>query len=179
MDILTMSETKLGKSFSKAQFLIKGFIEPYRLDRNSRGGRIMLFNRADISSKLLPIEKNSFEACYVGVNRLKIKWLLCCSHNPNQNNIHVHPTYLGVWLCINQVMKIILSGSDFNVGPDNIHKGSYDNFDMTNIIKEPTCFKNSENPSCFNLILTNRPEAFKVLVLLRQVFPIFIRWHSL
>ena len=68
-----MSETKLGKSFSKAQFLIKEFIEPYRLDRNSRGGRIMLFNRADISSKLLPIEKNSFEACYVGVNRRKIK----------------------------------------------------------------------------------------------------------
>ena len=87
-----MSETKLGKSFSKAQFLIKGFIEPYRLDRNSRGSRIMLFIRADISSKLLPVEKKSFEACYVGANLRKIKWLLCCSYNPNQNNIHVHPT---------------------------------------------------------------------------------------
>ena len=36
-------ETKLDESFPKGQFLIKGFIEPYRLDRNSKGGGITLF----------------------------------------------------------------------------------------------------------------------------------------
>ena len=52
------SEKKLDDSFPKGQFLIKGFTEPYRLDRNSQGGGIMLFIREDIPSKLLPIEKN-------------------------------------------------------------------------------------------------------------------------
>ena len=27
-------------------------------------------------------------------------------------------------------------------------------------LKEPTCFKNPENPSCINLILTNKPRSF-------------------
>ena len=58
IDILMRSETKLDDSFPKGQFLIKGFTEPYRLDRNSQGGGIMLFIREDIPSKLLSIEKN-------------------------------------------------------------------------------------------------------------------------
>ena len=41
----------------RAQFLIKGFSESYRLDRSSKGGGIMLFIREDIPSKLLSIEK--------------------------------------------------------------------------------------------------------------------------
>ena len=68
--------------------LIKGFSELYRLDRNSKGGGIMLFIREDIPSKLMSIEKNSIEAFYIEVNLWKIKWLLCCSYNPNKNNIH-------------------------------------------------------------------------------------------
>ena len=48
--------------------LIKGFSELYRLDRNSKGGGIMLFIREDIPSKLMSIEKNSIEAFYIEVN---------------------------------------------------------------------------------------------------------------
>ena len=36
-----------------------------------------------------------------------------------------------------------------------------DNFDLTNLIKEPTCFKNPENLSCIDLILRNRPWSFQ------------------
>ena len=35
------------------------------------------------------------------------------------------------------------------------------NFDLTNLIKEPTCFKNPENLSCIDLILRNRPWSFQ------------------
>ena len=74
-------ETKLDESFPKGQFLIKGFSEPYTLDRNSKGGGIMLLIRKDFPSKLMSIEKNSIEAFYVEANLRKIKWLLCCSYN--------------------------------------------------------------------------------------------------
>ena len=51
-------ERKLDHDFPKGQFLIKGFTEPYRLDRNSREGEIMLLFRV-APSELLYIKKNS------------------------------------------------------------------------------------------------------------------------
>ena len=35
------------------------------------------------------------------------------------------------------------------------------NYSLFNLIKEPTCFKNTENPSCIDLILTNFPKCFQ------------------
>ena len=51
---------------------------------------------------------------------------------------------------------------DFNVGPENTYIKSFcNNFDLTSLIKEPTCFKNPENPSCIDPIFTNRPRGFQ------------------
>ena len=33
-------------------------------------------------------------------------------------------------------------------------------FKLKNIVKEPTCYKNPENPSCIDLFLTNCPRSF-------------------
>ena len=53
IDVLLISETKVDVSFPSSQFILDGFIPPYRLDRMQHGGGIMLFIREDISSKLL------------------------------------------------------------------------------------------------------------------------------
>ena len=34
-------------------------------------------------------------------------------------------------------------------------------YNLKNLVKEPTCFKNVENPSCIDLILTNKPLYFQ------------------
>ena len=34
-------------------------------------------------------------------------------------------------------------------------------YSLNGLIKQPTCFKNSENPSCIDLILTNKPRSFQ------------------
>ena len=34
-------------------------------------------------------------------------------------------------------------------------------YNLRNIVKEPTCFKNPDNPSCKDLFLANRRGAFK------------------
>ena len=36
-----------------------------------------------------------------------------------------------------------------------------DTFGLTSLIKEPTCYKNPDNPSCIDLILTNSPLSFQ------------------
>ena len=48
LDILTIQETKLDSSFPTGQFLINGYSEPYRLDRNRNGGGVMIYVREDI-----------------------------------------------------------------------------------------------------------------------------------
>ena len=34
-------------------------------------------------------------------------------------------------------------------------------YNFKNMIKEPTCYKNPLNPSCIDLIITNRPNSFQ------------------
>ena len=36
-----------------------------------------------------------------------------------------------------------------------------DTYDLKCLIEEPTCYKNPENPSCIDLILTNYPKCFQ------------------
>ena len=48
VDILLLSETKLDDSFPTGQFSLNGYSKPYRLDRSSNGGGILLYVRDDI-----------------------------------------------------------------------------------------------------------------------------------
>ena len=45
IDVLMVSETKIADSFSVASLVIEGFSTPYRVDRDSSGGAIMLYVR--------------------------------------------------------------------------------------------------------------------------------------
>ena len=71
IDILMISETKLDSSFPTGQFLINGYSEPFRIDRNSQGGGIMLYVREDIPPKLLGVETSPTEGFYVEINLRK------------------------------------------------------------------------------------------------------------
>ena len=48
VEILMLSETKLDSTFLSTQFLINGFSIPHRLDRNIKGGGILLYVRDKI-----------------------------------------------------------------------------------------------------------------------------------
>ena len=43
VDLLTIPETKLDDLLPISLFLIKGFCTPFRLDRNKKGGEILLY----------------------------------------------------------------------------------------------------------------------------------------
>ena len=53
IDVILLLETKIDGTFPLEQFLILSFSKPLRLDRNSRGGGIMLFVRDNIPFRLL------------------------------------------------------------------------------------------------------------------------------
>ena len=53
LNILVLVETKLDDSFPEKQFIIQGYTKPYRLDRNSNGGGVLIYVRKDIPSKQL------------------------------------------------------------------------------------------------------------------------------
>ena len=63
---------------------------------------------------------------------------------------------------MNYVLNFILIG-DFN---SEIHENAMDVFcaiyNLKNLAKGPTCLKNADNPSCFDLILTNKPLYFQM-----------------
>ena len=74
-DILMVSETKLDSSFPQAQFRMEGYAPPFRYDRESYGGGILLFIREDIPTKIISITPlKDFEGIFVELNFRKKKF---------------------------------------------------------------------------------------------------------
>ena len=59
IDILMISETKIDDSFPLNQFIIGGYASPFRIDRSSEGGGIIVYVREDIPSKPFSIDRSS------------------------------------------------------------------------------------------------------------------------
>ena len=84
VDIFVITETKLDSTFPTSQFLIEGYSEPYRFDRNRNGGGVLIYVREDIPSKPLTDHKltHDIEGTFVELNLRKNKWLLFGSYHP-------------------------------------------------------------------------------------------------
>ena len=86
INILLVSEAKSDYRFPVGQFCIDGYSIPYRLDRTSHSGRILLYIREDIPSKMLKFEQvqSNFEGFFDEIILSKKKWLLSCLYYPNR-----------------------------------------------------------------------------------------------
>ena len=144
VDVLMIFETKIDDSFPSVNFLIDGFSQPYRIDRNSSGGGIMLYVREDIPSNLIKVESLPIEGFYVELKLRSENWLINCFYNPNRNAIGNHQEALSDFLDFHSSSynSIIISG-DFNVGVEEPHmKTFYENYSLQSLIKQSTCYKN-------------------------------------
>ena len=156
-----ISETKLDPSFPNDQFHIHGFSEPYRFDRNGNGGRILMYIREDIHSKLI-LTKTTIEGFFVKIN-LKKKWVLCCSYNPKASLISKHLNEIGknLDLLLSKYDNFMLIG-DLNAEPPEATVSDFcEIYNLKHLIKDKTCFKNPTKPTCIDLIITNRPKCFQ------------------
>ena len=143
-DVIIVTETKLDDSFPKAQFCIDGFSIPYRLDRNRNGGGLMIYVRDDIPSKMLTKHNlpEDIEAAFIELNFRKCKWLLCATYRaPSQNHNYFFDN-IDKCLDMYSTYERVILASDLK---------SFDTFlyqhELTSINRNPTCYKNPNNPS--------------------------------
>ena len=145
--------------------IIDGFGQPYRIDRNSSGGVIMLYVREDIPSNLLKVESLPIEGFYVELKLRSENWLINCSYNPNRNAISNHIGALSDFLDFHSSTynNIIILG-DFNVGVEEPHMKTFcESYSLQNLIKQPTCYKNPSRPTCIDFISTNVQDRDKIV----------------
>ena len=86
-----------------------------------------------------------------------------CSYNPNRNEISNPIGALSDFLDFHSSTynNIIILG-DFNVGVEEPHMKTFcENYNLQNLIKQPTCYKNPSRPTSIELILTNVPRSFQ------------------
>ena len=168
IDIMLISETKLDDSFPKSQFVLQGYSSPFRLDRTANGGGLLLYLRNDIPAKPLPLIDGNIECIISDITISKKKWLLIGTYNPNKALISSHLIMIRKSLghYVSSFDNVIIFG-DFNCQVGEEPMSDFCNsFGLKSLIKVPTCFKSAENPSCIDLILTNRPYCFQNTIVL-------------
>ena len=167
IDILVITESKLDRSFPSQLFFFEGYAMPYQIDRNASGGGVLIYIREDIPCRDLAKyyfsnnKPNIFEGIFLEINLRKTKWLLFGGYNPVKINIDSLQTLSSILdKHLPKYDNIILLG-DFNAEiVDSSMQQFCETYHRTNLIKDPTCFKNPLNPSSIDLILTNRPKSF-------------------
>ena len=106
--------------------------------------------------------QNNFEGFFVEINLRKKKWLLSCSYNPTRKNIvnRVKNISTGLDQLSATYDKLILLG-DFNLEPEEVKMLDFLNiYNLKNLVKQKMCYKNPENTSCIDVILTNSHRSF-------------------
>ena len=104
-----------------------------------------------------------FEGIFFEINLRKIKWLVFGGYNPNKHTIIDFVNKLGTSLdhYMSKYENFLLLG-DFNCEmSEKVMIEFCETYNLKNLIKDPTCFKNIQNPSTIDLILTNKPKRFQ------------------
>ena len=159
IDTFMISETKLDATFPTNQFFIQGYSTVYRLDRYDKGGGIMLFVKDGIIT--FPSDQYSFpvefEAFCTELNLRRKKWLVFCIYNPHNRFIKHHLKELRKTIeFYSKMYENIMIMGDFNAEISEPNSAFFCTFcNFKSLINKPTCYKNPDNPSCIDLILTN------------------------
>ena len=125
----------------------------------------MVYVRENIPSNLVKLDQNleNFEGFFIELEvSKKKKSLLSYSYNPHKGNTEQHLSNISKGLDeLNSKYDNILIIGDLN---SEMSEPSLDEFCQTynleSIVNKPTCFKNPKNPSCIDLMLTNKQERF-------------------
>ena len=98
----------------------------------------------------------------IEINLYKRKWLIAACYNPHKNKAAQYFSKLSSYLnpYIISYDNLFLMG-DFNVQPEeDIMKDFCSSYNLKHLITVPTCFKNVDNPSTVDLMLTNKYRSF-------------------
>ena len=167
-DILCVDETKLDASFPDHQFKYQG-INSHQLEEIVilREGGIVFVRKGFLVKQMKNFETENPEAICLELVIAKKKWCILFAYRPPDTNKTMF--FNEIYVTLNKILgkydNILLAG-DLNI--DELKTGSDSSnhlsdaktvFNLTNLIKKPTCFK-SQDGTLIDLMLTNRPRSF-------------------
>ena len=163
VDIFTIAETKLNGSFPTAQFEIKGYYSPFRLDITNKSGGLLVYIKSSVPCRKLSCDSscNSIQAIVFEINLRNEKWLVISIYRPpSQDSLFFLNSLTNIIAVFANKYDNYLIMGDFNLELGNtILTNFLDSNNLTNLIKTNTCFKGKG--SSIDLILTNRKYSFK------------------
>ena len=128
----------------------------------------MIYIREDIPSDILLKHKlpSNIEAIFVEINLRKNRLLLVgtyhSTHKTHGSSDETFFNNIGLALDVYSTYDKFLLAGDLNVQEeDDILDEFMEDYLAKNLVKEPTCFKNAENPSCIDLFITNSYLSFQ------------------
>ena len=106
---------------------------------------------------------NEIENIFIEINLRSKKWLVSGSYSPKLSHIKNHLQEIGKGLDYysSKYENFIVLG-DFNAEMSNPHMSEFCAlYNFTNLIKEPTCYKNVDKPTSIDHILTSHARCFQ------------------
>ncbi len=165
LDVLCISESKLDNSISKKDLDCGPSFKCHRKDKESTSGGLCMWIRSDIpQQRMNHLEFDSvdehIESMIFELTIKKESWYIILTYkNPNVSSVRfinkLSKLYENV---ISKAKEIILLG-DLNIDmtlPENALKNDLcDNYSLSNVITEPTCFKRPEGTLIDPIIVRN------------------------
>ena len=165
VDIFFCSETKIGSSYPNVQCLIDGYTSPFRMDQDTRGGGILLYVRDDIPRKQIKVNTfpNDIECLLIEVRIRNTKYILVagyCSHKEMASYFLGH-VGKALDVLLSEYDNILILGEFNSTQKEPWMKDFCETYNLENLFEELTCFKNTENPSSIDVMLTNTKNSFQ------------------
>ena len=145
VDVLAIAETKIDSSFLDGQFYIPGFHKPFRLDKTSKSGGLLVYFRSHIAARLLTLYSlpNDIQIIPIEIILNKIKWLFFVIYRPPDQRLSYFIDNLSVMLEFYSARydNLLIMG-DFNelALSTDIERLSKEH-NVKSLISSPTCFK--------------------------------------
>ena len=165
LDILVVTETKIDASYPTAQFEINGFGTPFRLDRNKHGGGVMIYVREHLPCKPIQFQNkpNDIEVIFFELTLRGKKWVIVGGYNPAKESTSYFLDHVSKNL--DRIMAnydhILILGDLNSAMPEVPMQNFCELYILENLIKQPTCYKNPNNPSSIDVMLTNSANCFQ------------------
>ena len=103
------------------------------------------------------------ECTFLEVRIRQNKWLILVGYNPQKENIgdFLGKVSLELDKLLSKYENLLMLGDWNSAVSEEDMENFCEIYDLENLIREPTCFKSTENPSSIDVILTNKKAKFQ------------------
>lgn len=165
IDVLVLSETKLDGSYRQNTLEIEGYCIT-RQDKRSNSGGLMAYISKDI-----PHSQGSFSMCNDEMEYMSLElhisddpiMLLCMYKNPRTDPVIFKRYFEEVFEQMSEKFDniIVIGDLNFNMFNDNMLSAMMPSLNLTNVIKDATCFKSSQPTLIDVMLVTKRRKLMK------------------